>query len=173
MRGFFNGIVFTLAIAAGAGVAAVYTGALPAGADNKPPAIEEAAAKISLNAAIARASVGVTNPVALTDANLIAGIKTYGANCAVCHGASDAKPSTLAKGFYIKSPQLAKDGVEDDPGAVTFWKLEHGIRFTAMPAFGTSISKEDLWKVALFLGHMDKLPPAAETAWKAIPSVGS
>ena len=173
MRGFINGIVFTLALLAAAGVAAVVTGALPPGADNKPPALEKFAARTSLHATIARESAGLTNPLPMTDENLIAGIKTYGNDCAVCHGAADAKESTLAKGFYIEAPQLAKDGVEDDPDGVTFWKLKHGIRFSAMPAFGDNLSDDDLWKVTLFLKHMDKLPPAADAAWKKLPSVGT
>jgi len=45
------------------------------------------------------------------------------------------KPSNLAQSFYIEAPQLAKDGVEDDPEAVSFWKVKHGTRFTAMPSF--------------------------------------
>lgn len=170
MRGFFNGIVFTLALIVGAAVVGVYAGALPAGADNKPLPLEKPAAKISLHATIARQTKGLVDPVALTDENLIAGIKLYGNNCSVCHGASDGKASTLAKGFYIKSPQLATDGVEDDPEAVSFWKLKHGIRFTAMPSFEGSLSDDDLWKITLFLKHMDKLPPAADAAWKKIPS---
>ncbi len=173
MRGFFNGLVFAFALLGGAGLVAVFGGLVPSGADVAPPAAEEWAAKTSLRAAITRGSRGLTIPVALNDENLKAGIKAFGENCAVCHGAADAKPSTLAKGFYIKSPQLAKDGVEDDLEAVTFWKLKHGIRFTAMPAFGGNLTDDELWKIALFLKHMDKLPPAAEAAWKAIPSVGS
>lgn len=148
-------------------------GVLPAGADNVPPPPEEWAAKTSLHATIARETKDLANPVATSDETLLAGIKSYGQNCAVCHGAADAKASTLAKGFYIKSPQLAKDGVEDDPEATTFWKLKHGIRFTAMPAFGGNLSDDDLWKIAVFLKHMDKLPSAADAAWKALPSVGS
>ena len=173
MRGFLNGIVFMLALLVGGGVAAVFAGAVPAGADVKPPAAEEWAAQKSLHATIARDTQGLANPVSVSDENFLAAIKSYGSNCAVCHGAADGKASTLAKGFYIKSPQLATDGVEDDPEATTFWKLKHGIRFTAMPSFGATLSDDDLWKLALFLKHMDKLPPTADTAWKAIPSVGS
>ncbi len=173
MRGFLNGIVFTLALFAGVAVVGVYTGALPAGADVTPPAIEKYAAKISLSAEISRQSAGVVNPLPATDENLVEGIKLYGANCAVCHGAEDGKQSTLSKGLYIQAPQLATDGVEDDPDGVTFWKLDHGIRFSAMPAFGATLSKDDLWKIALFLKHMDKLPPSAEAAWKKIPSVAA
>lgn len=173
MRGFLNGMVFTLALLVGAGFAAVLTGFVPAGADVAPPAAEEWAAQTSLHAALKRETQNLTNPIATTDENLLAGIKSYGQNCAICHGAADAKPSTLAKGFYIKSPQLAKDGVEDDPEATTFWKLKHGIRFTAMPAFGENLSDDELWKIAVFLKHMDKLPAAPDAAWKALPSVSS
>ncbi|MBD5653892.1 MAG: cytochrome c [Candidatus Eremiobacteraeota bacterium] len=171
MRGFINGIVFTLALLGGAAFAAVQFGAIPAGADAKAPRIEQWAAKRSLHVAIARDTSGVTSPLQPTDENLLAGVKSYGANCAVCHGAADAKASTLAKGFYVEAPLLAKDGVEDDPEATTYWKLKHGIRFTAMPAFGTNLSDTELWQLSLFLKSMDKLPPAVDAAWKKLPSV--
>ena len=89
------------------------------------------------------------------------------------HGASDAKPSNLAQGFYIEAPQLAKDGVEDDPEAVSFWKVKHGIRFTAMPSFAPTLQDEQIWKIAMFLKQMDTLPPAVEAEWKKVPSVAA
>lgn len=171
MLGFINGVVFTVALFLGAAFAAVQFGAVPAGADAKAPRIEQWAAKRSLHAALERDERGVTAPLTPTDDNLLAGVKSYGANCAVCHGAADAKTSTLAKGFYVKAPQLAKDGVEDDPEAVTYWKVKHGIRFTAMPAFGANLSDTELWQLALFLKQMDKLPPGVDAAWKQLPSV--
>jgi mono/diheme cytochrome c family protein len=173
VRGFINGIVFTLALLAGAGFAAIQLGLMPAGADAKPLPGEEWAAKRSLHAAMAREDAGYTNPLQPTDANLVTGVHLYAANCAVCHGAADAAQSTLSKGFYIEAPQLAKDGVEDDPEKVTFWKLKHGIRFSAMPAFGGTLSDDDLWKITMFLAAMDKLPPAAEAEWKKVPSAAA
>jgi mono/diheme cytochrome c family protein len=108
-----------------------------------------------------------------TDDNLIDGVHLYAQNCAICHGAADAAPSGPAKGFYIKSPQLAKDGVEDDDESETYWKVEHGIRFTAMPAFEKTLSDDDAWKLAMFLKRMDKLPPAADVEWKKVPSAAA
>ncbi len=171
MLRFVNGIIFTLAALVAAGFVGVWLGVLPAGADVKPSAAETWAAKQSLHAGIARDTAGVTNPLPASDEDLLAGVKLYGANCAVCHGAADGKASTIARGFYIKAPQLATDGVEDDPESVTHWKLVHGIRFTAMPAFKTTLADDDLWRLAAFLKHMDKLPPAVDAAWKKVPSV--
>jgi mono/diheme cytochrome c family protein len=86
---------------------------------------------------------------------------------------TDAKPSNLAQGFYIEAPQLAKDGVEDDPEAVSFWKVKHGIRFTAMPSFAPTLQDEQIWKIAMFLKQMDNLPPAVDAEWKKVSSVAA
>ena len=97
----------------------------------------------------------------------------YAENCAICHGASDAKASNPAQGFYIEAPQFAKDGVEEDPEAASFWKVKHGIRFTAMPSFTTTLQDEEIWKIATFLKQMDKLPPTVDAKWKKVPSVAA
>jgi thiosulfate dehydrogenase len=170
---FIIGIVFTLVVLVGAGFFAVKTGILPANADRKPSPLEEWAANTALQAAIERDTKGLSNPLQPSDDNLIAGVHLYAANCAICHGTSDAKPSKLAQGFYIKAPQFAKDGVEDDPEPASFWTVKHGIRFTAMPSFTTTLKDEDIWKIAMFLKHMDKLPSAVDTEWKRVPSVAA
>jgi mono/diheme cytochrome c family protein len=173
VRGFINGVVFTLALIVAASIAAVAMGVIYAGADIKPPQLERVAANRSLDVSIERDTKGLESPIQPTNENLLAGVHLYGNNCAICHGASDGKVSTLASGFYIKAPQLASDGVEDDPPSETYWKLKHGIRFTAMPAFGSQLDDTQLWQLALFLSKMDKLPPAVDAAWKLVPSVAA
>lgn len=173
MRNFINGIVFTLAFLAAAGFVAVQLGLVPANADAKPSALETWAGKRSLQATIDRDTKGLQNPLPLSDENLTDGMHLYASNCAVCHGAADAKPSKLAQGFYIRAPMLAKHGVEDDPVAESFWKIKHGIRFTAMPSFGATLSDDDIWKIAMFLSKMDHLPSAIDASWKAVPSAAS
>jgi mono/diheme cytochrome c family protein len=143
------------AIVAGLAVlaAVVVLGLIPANADSKPPALERWIAKKALRAA-----------------NLIAGIKLYAADCAVCHGAADGKASHIASGLYQRAPQLAKHGVEDDEDGENYWKIAHGIRMTGMPGFSKSLSQSEIWTLALFLKHMDALPPAAQKVWTAVPS---
>src|SRR5579863_4813460 len=51
------------------------------------------------------------------------------------------------------------DGVEDDPQGWTFWKIKHGIRWTGMPSWGHELNDQEIWTLALFLKHMDKLSP--------------
>ena len=164
--GIIVGAIGILILLCLAGYVAVRAGAMPANADGKPGAIERWAARTSLNATIKREMPKQPNPVALTDNNLVAGMKLYEANCSVCHGNLSGKTSNLAKGFYQRAPQLPKHGVEDDPEGETYWKITHGIRFTAMPAFGKTLTDEQRWKITLFLKHMDRLPAAVSHAWR-------
>jgi mono/diheme cytochrome c family protein len=162
------GIVLTLLVLVVGAYGAVRAGLMPANADAKPSGAERWAARTSLRVTVAREAPKQNNPVALTDENLTAGIKLYKQNCAVCHGGADAKASNIAMGLYQKAPQLAKDGVEDDPDGQTYWKITHGIRLTGMPAFSKTLTDEQRWQLALLLKHMDALPPKANKVWHTI-----
>ena len=147
----------------------VQRGWVPAAADQKPGKFERWAAIRSLHRAIRRESQGLTNPLPLNDDNLTKGGRVYQTNCLICHGSSDGKPSAIARGLNIVPPQLADDGVEDDPEGTTYWKVKHGIRFTGMPAYGGALSEDEMWQVTMFVSHLDKLPPPLQSVWKAIP----
>ena len=74
----------------------------------------------------------------------------------------------MAKGLYPQPPQLPTDGVEDDPEGFSFWKIKHCIRWTGMPSWESTLTDDQIWTHAAFLGHMNKLSPAAEQAWEKV-----
>ena len=162
LRDVVLGVVLTLAVALIGAYALVRSGLIPADADATPGRLETWMAHTSLDATLRRDAPKGENPLALTEQDLLDGVHLFAQNCAVCHGSAKgaASPSPIAKGLYHKPPQLATDGVEDDPEGVSFWKIKHGIRLTGMPSFGYSLSDQQIWTLALFLKHMDKLPPA-------------
>lgn len=170
MKKFLAGVVVTLVAFAVGAYAFISFGCMPANADSTPPALEKWMAGKSLHATLQREAPKGPAPIPLNDANLTAGVKLYAMNCAVCHGAADAMASNIAKGLYQRAPQLAKDGVEDDPEGVTYWKVKHGIRLTGMPCFSGTLTDEQIWQVVLFLKHMDSLPPTVNKVWNAVPS---
>ena len=170
MKKFLAGVVFTLLVLLIGGLVSVINGWLPANADARPGFIETWIARHSLHATINREAPTAPVPVALTDANLIAGIQTYATNCAVCHGAADGQASHIATGLFQHAPQLAIHDVTDDPEGKIYWFVKHGVRLTGMPAFSDSLTDEQIWQVVLFLKHMDKLSPDVDKAWKAVPS---
>jgi mono/diheme cytochrome c family protein len=167
---FTFGVFATIVVALLCGYIALRVGLVPANADANPGPLETWAAGTSLDATLRRDAPKGANPVALTDDNLIAGIDLYGRHCALCHGTAngDASASPVAKGLYPRPPQLATDGVEDDPEGLSYWKIKHGIRWTGMPSWKGTLTDQQIWTLALFLKHMDKLPPAPEQAWQKV-----
>ena len=149
----------------------VVGGFMPANADAKPGKIEHWAAKKSLHVTLARETKSLHAPGTFSDSAITVGVRLYKSNCAVCHGASDAKRSTIAEGLYQEPPQFGKDDVTDDPIEVTYWKITHGIRLTGMPSYSKSLTDDQRWAISAFLRHQDSLPPNALAAWKSMPSV--
>jgi len=172
LKGVVSGVILAIAVTLIGAYFLVQSGYIPANADGKPAWLEHWVARTSLNATLRRDAPKGPNPVALTDRNLIHGVRLYAQNCAVCHGSAkgDASRSPIAAGEYPKPPQLATDGVEDDPQGYSFWKIQHGIRLTGMPSWRHTLSDQDIWTLALFLKHMDRLPPAAQRAWQQVRS---
>ena len=167
MRSYLAGAATVIVVLALGGLAAVWFGWIPAGADSSPFPMERWAAKRSLNATIAREEPQPPYPFGpVTDAVILAGAKGYMTNCAVCHGSAGSDESNIVKGQYIPPPQFTKHGVDDDPAGETYWKIENGIRFSAMPSFKKTLTQEQIWQIAYFLKHGTKdLPPAADAVW--------
>lgn len=170
LKAVVSGVALMLAVAIVGAYALLQSGLIPANADATPGRLELWMARTSLDATLRRDAPTGQNPVPPTEQNLLEGVRLFAQNCAICHGSTkgDASPSPIAKGLYPKPPQLATEGVEDDPEGVSFWKIKHGIRLTGMPSFGYSLDDRQIWTLALFLGHMDKLPPAVQQAWQQV-----
>jgi mono/diheme cytochrome c family protein len=167
LKGIVAGVALTLVVIGIGGYVVLRLGLVPANADSDPNGMEKWAARSSLRATMQHVPK-VNNPLPLTDANVLAGVKLYSQNCAVCHGDSSGNPTNIAKGLYQHAPQFAEHGVEDDADWATFWKVKHGIRWTGMPSFGGSLSETQMWQIALFVKNMDSLSPAAQRAWSKV-----
>ncbi|MGI8839284.1 MAG: c-type cytochrome [Caulobacteraceae bacterium] len=170
VRGFILGVGASIVLGLALAYLLLRSGLIPANADGAPGGLEVWAANASLTATLRHGAPKGPNPVVLTDDHLIDGVTLYGQHCAICHGTATGKASAspVARGLYPEPPQLATDGVEDDSEGVSYWKIKHGIRLTGMPAWGASLTDQQIWTLALFLKHMDRLPPAAQAAWRQI-----
>jgi mono/diheme cytochrome c family protein len=78
------------------------------------------------------------------------GAEIYKGMCAECHGQLKGKPSLLGASFYPPAPQLPGHSTVYSDREV-FWIVKHGIRNTAMPAWGRLLSDEKIRKVAAFV----------------------
>jgi len=167
MRAYLWGILTVLAVFIVGGFAVYWFALVPMGADAPYFPMEKKMANHMVDTAIDREEPAPPYPFGPpTDATILAGAKLYIANCAVCHGSAGSDQSIMSKGQYVPAPQFTKHGVDDDPEGETYWKIEHGYRFTGMPSFKGNLSEEQIWQITYFLKRgMDKLPPAADAVW--------
>jgi len=167
MRGFVGGFVAALIVIALVVVGAVKSGRVPARADAPPFPGELWAARTSLKATIAREAPQPPYPYTQSDADIATGAKLYVQNCAVCHGTANSTPNAISRGLGVRPPQFAKRDVMDDPEGETYWKIEHGIRFTGMPFFSPALDEQSIWQLTYFLKRVpEHLPAEAKNIWE-------
>lgn len=100
---------------------------------------------------------------ALNDPQLILkGAGQYSAMCTSCHLAPGMKDSELRPGLYPQPPNLSKVSV--DPREA-FWVIKHGLKMSAMPAWGASHDDTTIWSMVAFL---QKLPGMTPEQYKEI-----
>jgi len=165
MGKFLLGVIVTLVVLILVAFGVLMLGFFPTAANVEPSHFETRIAMGASDASMDRHAPRVTNPLMPTDQNLIDGMKLFTMNCALCHGSLDRKPSTLAASFYPPPPNLVSNP-PDDPEWHLFYTIRTGVRYTGMPAWDKTLTEQDMWKITMFLSHMDKLPPAAQQYWQ-------
>ena len=172
MGKFLLGVIITLLILVFGGLGFALLGFFPTAANVEPAHWENHLAMSAADASMERHAPRITNPLMPNDQNLIDGIKLYTMNCAGCHGTLDRKPNTFGASFYPPAPNLISHP-PDDPEWHIFYTIRTGVRYTGMPAWEKTLSTDDMWKVTMFLSHMEKLPPAVRDYWKTNFGAGS
>lgn len=105
---------------------------------------------------IARRSAGIDVP-ALDDPELVAsGAGNYDAMCAGCHLKPGVESTEMSRGLYPAPPNLVQRALEDP--AAAFWVIKHGIKMTAMPAWGKSMEDRYVWGLVAFLNELPNMP---------------
>lgn len=98
-------------------------------------------------------------------AQVAEGAAHYDAMCTGCHLAPGIAASDLRTGLYPQPPNLPEDGI-DNPGEA-FWIIKHGIKLTAMPAWGRTHTDAQIWALVAFVQRLPKMTPAQYAQWVA------
>ena len=91
-------------------------------------------------------------------AHIAQGAQLYSTRCTGCHLAPGAPQSELRTGLYPQPPDLSTDGIDDT--AEAFWIIKHGIKMSAMPAWGKTHSDAEIWNLVAFLHKLPGMSPA-------------
>lgn len=93
---------------------------------------------------------------------ILKGAGQYAAMCTGCHLAPGMAENEMRPGMYPKPPQLSK--FRPDPREA-FWVIKHGVKMSAMPAWGSSHDDATIWSMVAFL---QKLPDMTQAQYKDI-----
>jgi len=161
MRNFLLGVVLTILAALGGGYWVAKQGYVDFSADQRPSSSETHFAMAAVDASTDRHAAKQSNPLQPTDETLVAGSILYRDHCAGCHGTPSNPDSQFGRSFYPPVPQFFKEG-SDMADNQTFYIVQHGIRWTGMPSWNKTLTENQTWQIVAFLGHIGKLPPAAQ-----------
>lgn len=86
-----------------------------------------------------------------------AGAGLYNEMCTGCHLGPGLEKSEMSQGLYPQAPELAGGTVRS--AAEQFWIIKHGIKLSAMPAWGKTHDDQLIWDMVAFLQQLPKLSP--------------
>ena len=117
--------------------------------------------------AIAHHSRDIPVPKNLNDPKRIAaGAGLYQEMCTGCHLGPGVEPSEMSQGLYPPAPQLARG--DDLSAAEQFWVIKHGVKLSAMPAWGKTHDDQLIWNMVAFIRQLPKM--SAEQYQAAVAS---
>ncbi|MGH2500436.1 MAG: c-type cytochrome, partial [Candidatus Limnocylindria bacterium] len=89
-----------------------------------------------------------------------AGRALYGQHCAVCHGAGGRGDGLAAAGLEPPPADLVLHVPQHSDGEL-FHFVTRGIRGTAMPAWGRTLSERERWVLVIYLRELARVPSGA------------
>jgi mono/diheme cytochrome c family protein len=135
----------------------VYSGVFDVAADVPHSAFVYAVMEAVRDRSVAVRTKDIQVP-SLNEQNLIAeGAGHYEAMCVDCHLAPGVKDSEIRDGLYPQPPNLT-ERLDASP-AEMFWVIKHGIKMSAMPAWGKTHDDQTIWGVVAFLQKLPELSP--------------
>lgn len=163
VKWFVLGIVATLIAISAATFIYLKLGFVSARADVKP-GVMDSWLGTAMDASTNRHAPKMMNPVPDTEATLVSAAQVYASRCGVCHGTPSEHDSKLGQAFYPPAPQFFGDDPPDMMEHANFYIIKHGVRMTAMPAWGDLLSDQQIWQTVGLLKRIDNksLPPAVE-----------
>jgi mono/diheme cytochrome c family protein len=142
----------------------VWSGVYNIGADDHHTAFVRDAIDILRDRSIAVRARDLQPPNLDDPQRILRGAGHYAAMCTGCHLAPGMDESEIRPGLYPLPPNLSKRGV--DP-KIAFWTIKHGIKMSAMPAWGTSHDDAEIWSIVAFVR---KLPTMTAAEYKDLVS---
>ena len=149
--------VLVVVVVAGAAIYLVLRQGLSA--DRAPGRIETAVARRLVRLSIPASQRAMSNPHAADEQAWRAGADHFADHCAVCHGDNGRGRSEIGGHMYPPVPDLGSADVQQLSDGALFAIIQHGVRWTGMPAFESEHSADETWNLVSFIRHVPDLKP--------------
>lgn len=162
-------------VVAGLWLAAQGTSARP-----EPGEIETTLARAARHYAIPASERRRVSPEASTPETVRAGMEHWADHCASCHGNDGSGATEIGGSLYPRAPDMRVPATQQLTDGELFHIIEHGVKLTGMPAWGTGSpeGEQASWHLVHFIRHlpsltedeiaeMEALNPMSEAEWQA------
>ena len=129
-------------------------------ADRQPNAVESFVARHLVRLSIPSQLGSATSPLAGDPEAWRAGVDSFKGRCAVCHGADGRGATSIGRNMYPPVPDLASAPIQQFSDGELFAIVRHGVSWTGMPAFRSTLSDEDMWRLVAYIRQLPKLTAA-------------
>lgn len=151
------GMLVLIAVAALGVSAFVYSGVYDIGADAPHTRPVLALVQALRDRSIRARAKDIVVPMLDDPQVILKGAGQYAAMCTGCHLKPGVTDSEIRPGLYPQPPNLSQTRI--DPRNA-FWVIKHGIKMSAMPAWGASHDDATIWSMVAFLQKLPDLTPA-------------
>jgi len=160
------GFVAAAVILAGAGF--VYLKSTGLSTRGEPGRVEASMARTARSMAIPSSVRALQNPIPVSSEVIAEGMAHYADHCATCHANDGSGTTEMGQGLFPKAPDMRLPATQDLSDGELFYVIEHGIRFTGMPGWGTGTASGETssWQLVHFMRHLPKLTSAELDAMK-------
>lgn len=128
-------------------------------AHEEPSRVEAMLARTMRRLATPEATRTRPNPVQPTNEVVEEALEHYADHCAACHANDGSGDTEIGRGLYPRVPDMRGAPTQSLSDGELFSIIEHGIRLTGMPAWGTETpeGERDSWGLVHFIRRLPKL----------------
>ena len=132
----------------------------------KPGRLEATLAQYLIGRWIKGNSSSQSNPLAESSENLRLGREDFDSHCASCHGLDGSGRNQFEADFYPPVPKLAGTPRQLSDAEIYFI-ITHGVRLSGMPGFAARHRPDEIWRIVLWVRHLDRLSPQERASIEA------
>ena len=162
MRAVLKAFLLLAVLAAVIGAVGVwYFASSGVSAREQPGAVETFVARQVRDMAISRRARSLVNPVEPSAAVIAEGRAQFADHCAICHANDGSGQTEMGQATWPKAPDMRLPQTQSLSDGELFWIIENGVRFTAMPGWGTGAKEGETasWHLVHFVRRLPKLSP--------------